>query len=73
MDQTDAQLIRRYKRGEVGALEELVEKYRRPLFGYLLNMTEGKEDVDEVFQEVWLRVIRKLGTLSASGTFSAGW
>ena len=35
MDATDGELIGRYRRGDVGALEALVEKYRRPLFGFI--------------------------------------
>ncbi len=58
---TDRSLLARYKRGDVNALEALVERYRRPLFGFILNMTEGREDADEIFQEVWFRAIRKLG------------
>jgi RNA polymerase sigma-70 factor, ECF subfamily len=58
---TDWGLLTRYKRGDVDALERLVERYRRPLYGFILNMTEGREDADEIFQEVWFRAIRKIG------------
>jgi len=61
MEHSDSDLLSRYRRGDVNALSELVEKYRRPLFAYMLGMTEKRGDVDELFQEVWLRVIRKLG------------
>ena len=57
---SDIALIGRYRRGEVRALEQLVEKYRRPLFGFIINMTGSRNEADEVFQEVWFRVIRKL-------------
>ena len=39
---------------------KLVEHFRRPLFGFILKMTEGREDAEEIFQEVWFRVIRNL-------------
>jgi RNA polymerase sigma-70 factor, ECF subfamily len=68
---TDRALLGRYRKGDVQALESLVEKYRRPLFGYLINMTEGKQDVDELFQEVWFRVIRKIGLYRQRNFF--GW
>jgi RNA polymerase sigma-70 factor (ECF subfamily) len=60
MDRDDHQLIEQYRGGDVEALAELVEKYRRPLFGFILNMTEGQSDADELFQECWFRAIRKL-------------
>ena len=60
MDRDDYQLIERYRHGDVEAISLLVEKYRRPLFGFILNMTEGQGDADEVFQETWFRALRKL-------------
>ena len=60
MDPTDRDLLARYRGGEAGALEVLVVRYRPTLFGFILNMTEGRDDADEIFQEVWLRAIRKL-------------
>lgn len=71
MEETDDQLLRRYRRGDLEALEELIERYRRPLFAYLLKTTEGRGDVDELFQEVWLRVIRKVALYKPRNFF--GW
>ena len=71
MAETDHELVTRYRQGQVGALGQLVEKYQRPLFGYIINMTEGRDDTDEIFQEVWFRVIKKLGTYRQKNFF--GW
>jgi len=60
MEPSDRELLARYRRGNVDALEILVLRYRRPLFGFLVNMTQSVEESEEVFQEVWLRVIRRL-------------
>jgi RNA polymerase sigma-70 factor, ECF subfamily len=60
MDVADQDLLRQYGAGNPAALGILVERYRRPLFGYILNMTGGRVDADEIFQEVWMRVIRKV-------------
>lgn len=49
-----------YRRGDADALGKLVEHYRRPLFGFILKMTEGREDAEEIFQETWFRAIRGL-------------
>jgi RNA polymerase sigma-70 factor (ECF subfamily) len=60
MEETDYQLLVRYQEGHVEALEQLVERYRRPLFAYISGMTGwgAAAESDEVFQDVWLRVIR---------------
>jgi len=59
VEPTDHELMRRYARGNVDALGTLVERHRRCLYGYILQMTGGREDADEIFQGVWFRVIRK--------------
>ena len=59
----DTILLERYRNGDVEAMALLVERYRRPLFGYLLNMTSGRvHESEDVFQEVWIRVVRKEST-----------
>ena len=60
MEIPDKELVERYLGGEVSALEVLVAKYRRTLFGFIVNMTGFRDDPEEIFQEVWLRAIRKL-------------
>lgn len=56
----DAQHIKDFLEGNVDALCALVETYRKPLFSFILNMTAGKDDSDEIFQEVWIRAMRAL-------------
>lgn len=60
MEESDKKLIVRYLNGQVDALETLVQRYKRPLFGYILGMTGIQTDADEIFQDVWLRAIKKL-------------
>ena len=69
MEINDNELINRYKQGDTSALGILVEKYRRPLFAYLINMTNG--DVDELFQETWVRVIKKIDSYKQQSFY--GW
>jgi len=60
MEATDKELVDQYRRGHVEALDALIERYRRMLFGFILSRTRGAGDADEVFQETWFRVIRKI-------------
>jgi RNA polymerase sigma-70 factor (ECF subfamily) len=56
----DSKLVQRYRDGDAAALGELVELHRRMLYGYIVNMVQGRDDTDEIFQEVWMKVIRKV-------------
>lgn len=60
-----------YMKGDVAALSSLVEHYRRPLYAYIYNMLQGRGDAEEIFQEVWLRVIRNIGRYREKNF--AGW
>lgn len=58
MEQPELEWLAQYRDGDPEAMGRLVEYYRRPLFGFILRMTEGAADAEEIFQEVWLRVIK---------------
>ena len=60
MDKTDIDCISAYLGGEANALAPLVEKYKRPLYSFILKMTEGREDAEEIFQETWFRVLKNI-------------
>jgi RNA polymerase sigma-70 factor (ECF subfamily) len=62
MDAQEREWLEQYRRGNREALGRLVEHYRRPLYSFILRMTEGRVDADEIFQEVWVRAIRNLDT-----------
>jgi RNA polymerase sigma-70 factor (ECF subfamily) len=56
----DAALLKAYRRGEREALGKLMVKHQRTLYSFIINMTEGREDADDIFQETWFRALRKL-------------
>lgn len=60
MDPTDVQCINAYLGGDADALAPMVEKYKRPLYSFILKMTEGREDTDEIFQETWFRALKNV-------------
>ncbi|MBN1268832.1 MAG: sigma-70 family RNA polymerase sigma factor [Kiritimatiellae bacterium] len=60
MEQSEHVWLAAYRRGDSEALGKLVEHYRRPLFGFILSMTQGQGDAEEIFQEVWFRAIKNL-------------
>jgi RNA polymerase sigma-70 factor (ECF subfamily) len=67
---SDAEVLRAYARGEVAALDELVRRHGAALLGFLRAMTRDPDAAEDLFQETWLRVIRKPGGFS-EGSFRA--
>lgn len=53
----DAQLMCRYADGDLSAFERLYERHKGPLFRYLLRQSRHREIAEDLFQEVWSRVI----------------
>ncbi|NKB25383.1 MAG: sigma-70 family RNA polymerase sigma factor [Kiritimatiellae bacterium] len=60
MEKPEIEWLAQYRKGHVEALGKLVEHFRRPLSGFILNMTERHGDADEIFQEVWFRATQKM-------------
>ncbi|MBT8043013.1 MAG: sigma-70 family RNA polymerase sigma factor [Pontiella sp.] len=60
MDKLDIDCINAYLGGDANALEPMVERYKRPLYSFILKMTEGREDADEIFQETWFRALKNI-------------
>jgi len=63
--------IRQFLQGDADALCALVERYRRPLFSFILHQINGKDDPDEIFQEVWIKAIRALPRYQHRQRFSS--
>jgi RNA polymerase sigma-70 factor (ECF subfamily) len=47
----------RLKRQEAGLLDELIVRYQHRLLRYLLYLTSNREQAEDLFQEVWMRVL----------------
>jgi len=56
----EAACIGAYLAGAPEALAPMVERYKRPLYSFILKMTEGREDADEIFQETWFRALKNI-------------
>jgi RNA polymerase sigma-70 factor (ECF subfamily) len=67
----DELLMTAYANGDDRAFEHLFERHRRPLYTYLLSETRSRARTDDLFQEVFLRVIRGRQRFDASGSFRA--
>lgn len=69
---SDSELIKDFADGDEGAFNALYCRYRKQLYGFLHNMIPGNNaEIDEVFEETWLKVIDKLHRYRDDGKFSA--
>ncbi|HEX4023826.1 MAG TPA: sigma-70 family RNA polymerase sigma factor [Steroidobacteraceae bacterium] len=57
-EQTDQQLLGRYGAGDQGAFDALYARHRGSLRRFVAKLTQDRDEADEVFQEVWMAVIR---------------
>jgi RNA polymerase sigma-70 factor (ECF subfamily) len=57
------------KRQEVGLLDELIVRYQHRLLRYLLFLTGNREMAEDLFQEVWMRVLTRGGQFNGKARF----
>jgi RNA polymerase sigma-70 factor (ECF subfamily) len=57
------------KRQDVGLLDELIVRYQHRLLRYLLFLTGNREMAEDVFQEVWMRVLVRGGQFNGKARF----
>jgi len=76
MDQTilakedDAQLMLRYAHGDAQAFDLLYSRHKAPLYRYLLRQCRDRAVADDLFQDVWGRVIRNRKRYQARAKFA---
>lgn len=57
------------KRQEAGLLDELIVRYQHRLLRYLLFLTGQRELAEDMFQEVWMRVLTRGGQFNGKARF----
>src|SRR5438270_2274813 len=66
----DTQLMLQVKAGSDSAFNLLVEKFRRPMVGFMYRMARNQAVAEELAQEVFLRVYRSRQTYAAEAKFT---
>lgn len=67
--ESDEEFVLRVAEGDEAALEQLYSRYAAPLSRFIHRQTGG-QDVEDILQETWLRVIRHAGRFDAGRRFS---
>ena len=71
VNEIEEELIRRCQRGDKGALAELVRKYQRFVFSLLFRMLPDKDSVEDLAQEVWVKVYNSIGKVKTYSSFKS--
>src|SRR5881628_3154286 len=66
---TDEELIAAVASGDGRRLEELCRRWERPLYQLIARHTGGR-DVEDLYQETWLRAVRAAGRFDPGRRFS---
>lgn len=67
--QSDEQLMLAYQAGQQKAFDALYQRYRQPIFAYLMRNIGLQVQAEEVYQEVWLSLIKQRSRYTASASF----
>lgn len=68
---SDTTLLRNYVSGEKAAIETLIERHRKRVYGYILMMVRDSALADDIFQETFIKVVSSLdrGKYADGGKF----
>lgn len=69
--QTDEALLAALRAGDLAAFDELYARHAARLFGYLLRITPDREVAEDLFQDVFMTVLRDRTYAPERGRFTA--
>lgn len=70
VDSSDLQLARRAADGDVSAFELLYERHHRKTYSLCLRMLGNQSDAEDLTQEVYVQLFRKIGSFRGESAFS---
>lgn len=68
---TDEQLVEEFRKGNRESFEELISRYSDKAFSLASRMCRNQEDAEEVLQDVFTTVYRKLNNFEGKSSFSS--
>jgi len=68
---SDNDLITRFRKGCEGSFEEIVRRYETKAYNLAMRLTRNQEDAEEVLQDVFVTVHRKIDGFEGKAKFSS--
>lgn len=69
-DSNEAELIEKAKHGDAQAFQALYDKHKRRVYSLCLRMTANTAEAEDLTQEAFLQLYRKIGTFRGESAFS---
>ncbi|MBT8099872.1 MAG: RNA polymerase sigma factor [Gammaproteobacteria bacterium] len=66
----DSALMLRYQDGDVGAFEMLYRRHNDAVYRYLLRLCRHRANAEDIFQEVWGKIIKARSTYRPTAKFT---
>ncbi len=66
----DSALMLRYRDGDVSAFETLYLRHKDSLYRYLIRLSSSRDTAEDVFQEVWSKIIKARRSYRPTAKFS---
>lgn len=70
MGVADEQLMLSYRDGDAAAFDELYRRHKGPLYRFVLRSIRERGIAEELYQEIWMRVIEARGRYQVQARFS---
>ncbi len=67
--ESDGRLVARARKGDVEAFNQLISRWEKRLYNYLLRLVRNREDALDLCQDAFLKAYRSLGALEDSEKF----
>jgi RNA polymerase sigma-70 factor (ECF subfamily) len=69
-DAPDEELMAAYRGGDAGAFEALYKRHRARLFRFVVRSIRSRAVAEELYQEIWMRVIEARGSYVPKARFT---
>ncbi len=70
MELTDVQIIEKCLAGDSEIFEELINRYKKLIYSVVYNLINNKEEVNDIAQEVFIRIYKALNRYNPEYKFS---
>ena len=65
----DWAIVQKVQAGNVGAFDQLVQKYREHIFSIIYNMTSNREDASDLAQETFIKAFQAIARFKGKSSF----